>query len=268
MTTVQDLIAYLDEVAPFRYQESYDNAGLLVGDPNMQIAGVTTSLDMTEAVIDEAIANKHNVVVAHHPIIFSGLKTLTGKTYIERAVIKAIKNDIALVAIHTNLDHVYNNGVNEVICKKLKLSEIKILQAKEGIVHTDGHGIGAGMIGVLPHPMTQEQLLAHIKENMATGCIKYTESSSKEYNKIAVCGGSGRFLLDKAVAAGAECFITSDFKYHEFFDANQEIMIADIGHYESEQYTIQLLQQLISNKFSNFASLSTKVITNPVNYYT
>lgn len=267
MTTIQDLMVYLDEVAPFRFQESYDNAGLLVGDPNMKISGVTTSLDMTEEVIDEAIANKHNVVVAHHPIIFSGLKTLTGKTYIERAVIKAIKNDIALIAIHTNLDHVYNHGVNELICKKLGLKEIKILQEKPDAEYPSGTPTGAGMVGLLPKSMSQTELLGHIKSQMLTGCIKYTESSNKEYKKIAVCGGAGRFLLDKAIAAGAECFISSDFKYHEFFDANGQIMIADIGHYESEQYTIQLLQQLISNKFSNFASLSTKAITNPVNYY-
>jgi dinuclear metal center YbgI/SA1388 family protein len=266
-TTVSQLIDFLDEVAPFKYQESYDNAGLLVGDPNQVITGVITSLDMTEDVVDDAIQQGYNTVVGHHPIIFSGLKSLTGKNYIERTVIKAIKNNISLIAIHTNLDQVFTHGVNEAIGNKLGLSNMEILLTKDNIQHSDGYPIGAGMIGVLPQAMTQEALLAHIKTSMGVSCIKYTKSSHTVYQKIAVCGGAGRFLLDQAIFKGADCFISSDFKYHEFFDSNNNILIADIGHYESEQYTIPLLQQLINNKFSTFAAKCTNANTNPVNYY-
>ncbi len=260
---VSDLLEFLDSIAPFRLQESYDNSGLLIGSEEAKISGVITALDMTEDVIDEAIEKQCNVVVAHHPIIFSGLKRITGKTYVERAVIKAIKNDINLIAIHTNLDNVLQSGVNERIAKRLGLTDLRILSPKED-KNTD---IGSGIIGFLPEPVNKNELLRLIKTKLACTAIKYTHNNDDNYQKIAICGGSGSFLLDTAKKQKADCFITSDFKYHEFFDAENEIMICDIGHYETEQFTATLLQELIQEKFSTFAAHCTKAITNPVNYY-
>ena len=348
---IKDVIRHLESIAPPSLQEGYDNAGLIVGDPQATVQGVLTCLDSTEAIIEEAIEKGCNLVVAHHPIVFKGLKRLTGKNYVERTVIKAIKNDIAIYAIHTNLDHVRYQGVNERIAQQLGLENIRILapkkdvllrfEAQVGVQQIDsikaniqellvnqvspspayvfgtvgvlqqeegasGAGllsfvaphylqrsiegllannlerdtyqlqvqqsqntftdVGAGMIGELPTPMPLQEFLKKTKEAMQAGVVRYTAPVQKEVQTIAVCGGAGGFLLGAAKGAGADVFITSDYKYHEFFDADGDIVIADIGHFESEQYTIQLLQEIISQKFSNFAVHCTSVNTNPVHY--
>jgi len=260
-----ELITYLESVAPLSYQEDYDNAGLITGHPDWEIKAVMVSLDATEAVIDEAIEKGCNVLVSHHPIVFTGVKKINGYNYIEKSIIKAIKNDVALYAIHTNLDNVMTNGVNEKIAQKLGLTNSKILAPKLNL-HPDGH-IGSGLIGNLERSMTCKEFLAFLKESMQTNIIKHTELHERPIDKIAVCGGSGKFLLETAISHGADAFVSSDFKYHEYFDANGEIVIADIGHYESEKYTIELLFGLISNNFSNFAAHYTTVITNPVKYF-
>ena len=263
MTLLHELISHLEEIAPSHLQEAYDNSGLIVGNPYMEISGVTVCLDSTEAVVEEAMKAGHNVIVAHHPIVFSGLKRFTGSNYIERTIIKAIKNDIAIYSIHTNLDNVYAYGVNGKIAEKLGLKETRILAPK----FPDDSNIGAGMIGKLPQEMGKDNFLALVKSEMKADCVKYTKWLTPNVLNIAVCGGSGSFLLDQAIAAGCDVFITSDFKYHQFFDADEKIVILDIGHYETEQFTIDLLVQIITDKFSNFAAHYTKVNTNPVNYY-
>ena len=269
-TTISELTTYLESIAPSHYQEDYDNSGLLVGDPNAEITGVMIALDATEAVIDEAVAKGCNLLVAHHPIIFRGLKRLTGRNYVERVVIKAIREGVALYAIHTNLDNVYRNGVNGKIAEKLGLENTRILLAKplvkNGLPAPDPE-VGSGMIGTLPQSMSELDFLQHLKSSMQVGCIKYTPLRNREVRTVAVCGGSGGFLLPKAIAAGADVFVTADYKYHEFFDADGQIVIADIGHYESEQFTIELLHEIISKKYSNFARYCTSVKTNPVHYY-
>ncbi|WP_373552186.1 Nif3-like dinuclear metal center hexameric protein [Haliscomenobacter sp.] len=269
-TTISELTTYLESIAPSHYQEDYDNSGLLVGDPNTPITGVMIALDATEAVIDEAVAKGCNLLVAHHPIIFRGLKRLTGRNYVERVVIKAIREGVALYAIHTNLDNVYRSGVNGKIAEKLGLENTRILAAKpllkNGLPAPDPE-VGSGMIGTLPQSMSEIDFLQHLKSSMQVGCIKYTPLGSREVRTVAVCGGSGGFLLPKAIAAGADVFVTADYKYHEFFDADGQIVIADIGHYESEQFTIELLHEIISKKYSNFARYCTSVKTNPVHYY-
>lgn len=345
---LKDLIRFLEAVAPPSYQESYDNAGLIVGQRDMEVSGVITCLDSTEAVIDEAIAKGCNLVVAHHPIVFKGLKRLNGSNYVERVVIKAIQHNIAIYAIHTNLDNVYNNGVNAKIAERLGLEGTRILapkkemlklvtyvpqehlpalrtaivaagavpthlqdresfatsgQTTEGVeqyrlellvpsalkgkvqsaltqnhpssaplvewsgIHATDPMIGSGMIGHLAKAMDEVEFLGFLKAKMEVGCIKHTALFDKPIKKVAVCGGAGGFLLRAAIAKGADVFITSDYKYHEFFDADGRIIIADIGHYESEQYTIDLLYELISEKFINFAVHRTEVITNPVHYF-
>ena len=264
--TVQELADYLHTIAPNHFQESYDNSGLLVGDKNDEIRGVLVSLDVTEDILDEAISLNANVIVSHHPIIFSGLKRLTNSNYVQRIVQKAIKNDINLFAIHTNLDNVYHNGVNTYIAKKLELLNVNILKEKEGYEHLD-KPIGAGVVGILEKPMDEMAFLGHLKEKMQVNCIKYTQLLNNPIKRVAICGGSGRFLLNDAINQNADIFITSDFKYHEFFDADNQIVIADIGHFESEQFTIRMLHEILTNKFNNFASHYTKVNTNPVNYF-
>ena len=261
MATIRELCTYLEEVAPLHLQEPYDNAGLIVGNPEVQITNALICLDSTEAVVDEAIELGCNIIIAHHPIVFSGLKKFTGRTYIERTIIKAIKHDIAIYAIHTNLDNVYQNGVNGKIASKIGLTNTCILAPKD-----ETRDVGSGMVGLLSEEMNLTQFLVHLKEKMQLNTIKYTNQSHEKVRKIAVCGGSGSFLLEQAIQTGADVFITADYKYHQFFDANNQIVIVDIGHYESEFFTIELLQELINEKFITFAPRCTEVNTNPINY--
>ena len=347
---IKDLTNYLESIAPSMYQESYDNSGLIVGNPNEEIKGVMLCLDSTEAVIDEAIEKNCNVLVAHHPIVFKGLKRITGRNYVERTIIKAIKNDVAIYAIHTNLDNVHT-GVNAKICEKLGLKNTRILSPKSTLkkltalasVHEidalknalfeagagaydvqqnvsftsigaatmniesgamaqievtfdvayesaiiralhEAHSsdspvyqiinienshvnVGSGMIGELPKAIAPTMFLKQLKETMKAGCVRYTELPKRKIKTVAVCGGSGGFLLNHAIRAGADIFVTADYKYHEFFDADGRIVIADIGHYESEQFTIELFNELITQKFSTFAVYLTTVNTNPVKYF-
>lgn len=362
---IKDVTKFLESIAPLSYQESYDNSGLIIGDLENEISGVLVSLDVTEAVIDEAIRKKTNLVVAHHPLIFKGLKKINGSNYVEKTVIKAIKNDIAIYAIHTNLDNVAN-GVNFKIAEKLGLKNIKILAPKsqtlmkltvfvpqestgelldalynagageignyshcsfrmEGkgtfkpnhlanpfigkvgyleeveesrievifpsylknqvlkgmqsghpyeeisyylhLLENQNLAVGSGAIGDLPREMDIADFLPYLKEKMGLKVIKYTESQRNKLKKIAICGGVGSFLLNEVKRAGADVFITSDYKYHEFFDAENQIIIADIGHFESEQFTKDLLVENISKKFINFATYLSEIDTNPIKYY-
>jgi len=259
---LQELISFLEQIAPAHLQESYDNAGLICGYPDMEIKGVLVCLDSTEKIIDEAIEKGCNVVVAHHPIVFRGLKQITGSNYIQRVIIKAIKNDVAIYAIHTNLDNVYANGVNAKFAEKLGLKNTKILSPK-----AEDPQVGSGMVGDLEQALEEGAFLHYLKNCMQTNCIRHTELTGKKIQKVALCGGSGSFLLSEAKKAGADVFVSGDFKYHEFFDAEKEILIADIGHFESEQFTIELLHDLISQNFSNFAAHYTGHTTNPVHYF-
>ena len=364
MISIKNITDYLEEIAPLSYQESYDNSGLITGNPETLVKGIMICLDSTEEVIMDAIANNCNLVISHHPIVFSGIKKLNGKNYVERAIIAAIKNDIAIYAIHTNLDNV-SVGVNKTISEKLGLTNLKILlpqknslkklitycpvdysdkvrnalfeagagdignysecsfnivgdgtfkgnaktrpfKGKQGERHTEKEiriealfesykqssilsallrthpyeevafdvynldnvniNVGSGMIGELIENQSEIEFLGNIKKVMHTEIIRHTSFSGKQVKKVAVCGGSGSFLLHNAIQQGAQVFITSDFKYHQFFDADKQIVIADIGHFESEQFTIELIKTLILEKFSTFAVLFTKVNTNPVHY--
>lgn len=326
MTLIRDVVQFLESIAPPVYQESYDNAGLITGNAQMPVSGVLCCLDSTEAVIEEAIEKGCNLVVAHHPIVFKGLKRFTGQNYVERVVMMAIRNDIAIYAIHTNLDNVYHQGVNARIASLWGLQNTRILQPKSNLkrgvafgataehqdllrqsgavrvtplpgggldcifpaaaagaiarsvrgmglewggVHPiedpDG-GVGSGMIGELPKAMPARAFLAMVKAKMQAGIVRHTVLPDKPLQRIALCGGAGGFLLPAAIAQGAEVFVTADYKYHEFFDADGKIVIADIGHFESEQFTSELLQELISKNFRTFAAYCTEVCTNPVRY--
>jgi dinuclear metal center YbgI/SA1388 family protein len=253
---------FLEQYAPLEYQETYDNCGLIIGDANAEVKGVLITLDCIESVIDEAIATGCNLIVAHHPIIFSGLKKINGKNYIERTLIKAIKNDIAIYAIHTNLDNVHN-GVSAKIADKLGLENCKVLAPKQEL---NSDLVGSGIIGELNIPVDSQVFLKNLKQNMQADCVRYTALVKDEIKTVVVCGGSGSFLLNNAIAAKADVFITADFKYHEFFDTENTIIIADIGHYESEQFTKDLIYDLLVKNFTKFAVRLSKVNTNPIKY--
>jgi dinuclear metal center YbgI/SA1388 family protein len=362
---IKQVLQELHNWAPFNYQESYDNSGLIIGTADQEVQKVLLSIDITEAVMEEAVAGDYDLIISHHPIIFQGIKSLTAKTPEERVVMLAIKNNIAIIAMHTNLDNVLH-GVNAMIAQRLGLEKVNILEPKSGLlkklavfVPTDhleklrtalfaagaGHigeydqcsygtkgigtfrggeqakpfvgevgqlhqekeiklelifpvhlqaqiseaiyknhpyeepafdiysldnkheKIGAGVIGELSQDMSTTDFLQFLKEKMKVSCIRHTEIKNKTIKKIALCGGSGSFLIRAAKAAKADVYITGDIKYHEFFDANEHFMIADIGHYESEQFTKELIHDFLIEKFPKFAVQISEHQTNPIKYF-
>ena len=365
MQTIRQLTAYLETLAPLAYQESYDNAGLLVGNPDTPITGVLVTLDCTEAVVAEAVANGCNLIVAHHPIVFRGLKKLTGSTYIERTVISAIRHDVAIYASHTNLDSV-TGGVNFRIAEQLGLQNVRILTLKpqttaklvtfvplsytqtvldalhdagagnignysrvsyrnEGMgsymanehanpamgsigeyhqepehrievvfpkhlqapvlaalrrahpyeeiaydifaLETTNHTVGSGIVGELPEPISETDWLHYLKNRMNLPLIRHTPLLGRPVHRVAVCGGAGGFPLNDAIRAAAAVFVTADYKYHEYFDADGRIIICDIGHYESEAFTKDLIVRHLAEKFTTFAVIFSETDTNPVRYF-
>ncbi|NMM47966.1 Nif3-like dinuclear metal center hexameric protein [Marinigracilibium pacificum] len=364
MTKIKDVINYLETWAPASLQEGYDNSKLIVGDNNHEVSKVLITLDCVEEVVEEAISIGANLIIAHHPIVFKGLKSFTGKDYVERTVIKAIKNDIAIYAIHTNLDNVIT-GVNAILADKIGIKKLKVLQPKNDNLqklvvfvpssHTDkvltalgeagagqigeykncsftvkGTGrfepsenanpfigetgnlekveedrieaiipkhksgqilnvvknahpyeemayyindlvnynqdTGSGMIGVLDEEMEAMDFLLLLKERLNLKTIRHTNLVKNKIKKVGICGGAGSFLLSKAKSAGCDIYITGDFKYHEFFDAEDKIIIADIGHYESEVFTKELIKEKLYKKFTNIAFNLSEFNSNPVNY--
>ncbi len=374
MTKLREITQVLESWAPLAWQESYDNSGLIYGDPEMDIHAALITLDVTEAVLDEAIREGCNLIIAHHPIIFSGQKKFTGKSYVQRILVRAIKADIALYAIHTNLDSV-DTGVNRKLMNKIGVTEdVRILVPKvralrnlicyvpsannpetelsyieevrqalwkagagnigkyhdcayswqgEGTFRPDADAqpmigeaggkrettdeyrleviypqhlegdimralrnahpyeeiaysilvlengyqeAGTGMIGRLKTPMDALDFLRQAKSALGCEVIKYTNIHKTQIETIAVCGGSGSEFLKDALAQGADIYLTSDYKYHQFFDAENRIIIADVGHYESEHLTIELIYEYLQEKFRNFALLKSRDCVNPVQY--
>ncbi len=360
---LSEIINVLEQWAPLSFQEEYDNSGLIVGQNDLKINKAIISLDCTEEVVNEAIDMDANLIISHHPIVFRGLKKFNGKTYVERTVMKAIKHDIALYAIHTNLDNTLI-GVNAKIAEKIDIQNTRILAPKKNqlkkliffvpitqseavcdalfmagagsigdydrcsfqslgkgtfranekakpyvgetgewhkeeemrvemiypkfkerkvlsaLLHSHPYEevaydlydlsntwnqMGSGFVGELREEMEVGQFLEKLKTDLNTPCIRYTDYK-KKIKKVAICGGSGSFLLSQAKRENCDVFITGDFKYHEFFDAEGQIMIADVGHYESEQFTMQLIQDFLKEKIPNFATYLTKRKTNPINY--
>ncbi len=362
---LKDITDVLEELAPKQYAEDFDNVGLLVGSYTQEVSKALLTLDCTEEVIDEAINKNANLIITFHPIIFKGLKSITGKNYVERVVLKAIKNDIAIYAIHTNLDFAWQ-GSNKHLCNILGLSNIKILLPKQetikkltfyvpsdyteevrnelfkvgagsignydncsfniegtgtfkgnsesnpvigekGKIHREkevavsltypwhieniiisklknvhpyeevayeviqldnvNQHIGIGMFGELSKELSETEFLKFVKEKLPTDCIRHSKLTNRKIKKIAALGGSGSFGLQQAKAVEADAYISGDFKYHEFFTAENEILICDIGHYESEQFIKSLLYDVLTKKITNFAFISSEVNTNPVNYF-
>ena len=363
---IGDILSVIEVFAAPELQEDYDNAGLITGSKDWECSGVLCTLDVTVAVLQEAVQNNCNLVVAHHPIVFKGLKRINGRNYVEQVIIQAIKADIAIYAAHTNMDNVIL-GVNHTIAQKLGLQNITILQPKQKALRRlitfapndkaeevrnavfaagAGHigkysecsfnsegtgtfkagkgadpyvgevgerhqeketkieivypfylepqvvkalvaahpyeevaydiftmdnvhfGIGAGIIGQLEAGMEEYDFFKMLKDRFNLSVIRHTPLRKKVVKTVAVCGGAGSFLIKTALSKGADMYISADIKYHEFFDAEGRMVIADIGHYESEQFTVDLLHDLLVEKFPTFAVLKTSVNTNPVQYFT
>ncbi len=362
---LSEIISVIESFAPLSYQEPYDNAGLILGNEDMETEKALITVDVTEDVINEAVEVNAGLIISHHPVIFDGLKKLTGDTYTERIIIKAIQNNLAIYAAHTNLDNI-GEGVNFKICQKLGLSDIKILTPADDelrklvtfvpVDHADsvrsaifsagaGHignygecsynieglgtfkgsedtspyagekgklhfekelrietifpkalrqqvisaliaahpyeevaydiypldniyaGAGKGMTGKLENDIDELTFLKILKSIFNIKVIKHTKLRGKKISKVAVCGGSGSFLIKDAISAGADIFVTGDIKYHQFFDADNRILAADVGHYESEQFTKEIFYELLKKNLPKFALHLSEVITNPINYF-
>lgn len=362
---IRELVNYLNTAIPPGLQEDYDNAGLLVGDPGSELKGIMLSVDVTEKVVDEALDKGANFILSHHPLIFHGLKRITGQNHVERSVLKAIKNNIAIYAAHTNLDNL-KGGINFLLADKLGLTNQQILRPRRnqlvklvffvphdyadhvrkavfyagaGMIgdydqcsyNLEGQGTfrpgeaanpfagkkgqmrledetrvetffpdyltdrvieamvkahpyeevvydlyplknhdkdaGAGLIGDLEPKMAEKEFLDLIKEKIQSPCIRHTKFLYSFVSRVAISAGSGSFLLKDAMAQQADVFISADFKYHDFFEADEKIFIADVGHYESEKMSKEFFYDLVTKKFPNFAIHLSAVDTNPINYY-
>ncbi|GAB4405050.1 MAG: Nif3-like dinuclear metal center hexameric protein [Bacteroidia bacterium] len=260
---IRTLVQALEAWAPPAAAESYDNTGLLTGNPESTATGVLINLDMTEEVVLEAVARGCNLVVAHHPIWFMPRKRLTPDDYVSRAIIAAIKHDIALYAIHTNLDNI-RSGVNARMAAQLGLLDTTLLQPHPKT--PEAGAWGAGMIGYLPVPLSPPDFLQYVKTRFQCGGIRYAAAPLQQIHLVAVCGGAGSFLTEAARRQGAHAFMTADITYHKFFDNENSLYLLDIGHHESEQFTSQLLHDFLSEKFPTFGVHLSAVYTNPVRY--
>ena len=256
---IKDLISIIEEFAPLSAQEKYDNAGLIIGDESADIDSALLCVDVTEAVIDEAIDKGCGVIISHHPIIFSPIKTITTRTYIDRVVIKAIKHNIALYACHTNLDSVYG-GMSWRLAELLSIKNCKLLDGDTNTMQ------GFGIVGELDVEIDILDLLKTVKDKLGIGAIRYSEIESRKIKKIALCTGSGGSLLESAINSGAELYLSADFKYNNYLDAKSRIIIADIGHFESEYCVIDLLFDIIRKKISTFVVHKSEETKNPINY--
>lgn len=245
------VIDWLDATFHPEYQEDYDNSGFLFGEAESDYKGALVALDLTPAVVDEAIRMGASLIVTHHPFIFSGVKRLTDATETGRMVMRLARNGISVYAAHTNLDNL-SWGVNGILCEKLGLRNASILKPQ-----MPGSDIGAGMVGELPEPMAVEDFLRKVKEVLGLPCVRVAPlsllASHFSLRTVAVCGGSGAFLIEDALAAGADIYLTADLKYHDFQRTDGRMVLADVGHYESEQFAKEIIFSLISKKFSNFA---------------
>jgi dinuclear metal center YbgI/SA1388 family protein len=258
---ISDITRHLEAFAPLAYQEEYDNSGLIAGDITGDCSGVLVSLDCTEEIILEAAERKCNLVVSHHPLIFKPVRRLTPETGTGRALISAIRENITVYAIHTNLDNILS-GVNSSIADKIGLINREIL-----LPMAENNQAGSGLIGDLKIPIPESGLLEILKEKFMVPVIRHSPLTGKSVSRIGVCGGAGSFLIPRALQEGADFFISGDIKYHEFFGGEKRMVIADIGHFESEQFTTGLISDVILRKFPNFAVLKSGKVTNPVNYY-
>ena len=263
---IREITDAIERYAPLRLQEEWDNAGIQVGNPDAEVTGVMLCTDATEAVVAEAVERGFNLVIAHHPLIFHGLKKIMGRTPVERAVAMAIKHDVTIYSAHTNMDSAWQ-GVSFRMADKIGMSDVKFLDANDVTPYGDADSTtaGCGVIGDI-EPMTAVEVLHRVKEAFEVGAVRYSGDGNALVSRIALCGGAGGFLLDKAVEQGAQLYVTADMRYHDFLDNNQRIVVADIGHYESEHFTKEIFLEIIQKKNPTFAVAFAKNETNQVNY--
>ena len=258
---IKQVLSALEQFAPLPLQESWDNAGLQVGLTEAEVSGALLCLDVNEQVIDEAIAKGCNLVVSHHPLLFRGLKKISGADYVQRCVIKAIKNDIAVVSMHTNMDNALN-GVNWKIAERLGMTGCRFFARKD----VDGVEAGSGVVGDLPAEMAAADFIQLVKRQFGVACAQCNALLERPIRKVAICGGAGDFLLDEAVREGADAFITGEMHYHVYFDHEQQIQICVIGHYQSEQYTCEVFRDIIQKECPEVTTYIAETNTNPIVY--
>ena len=255
---IREIIAALERFAPLPLQDDYDNSGLQVGTTETEVSGVLLCLDVTRQVVDEAIKNGCNMIISHHPLLFRPLKKLTDDN-IGSIVMDAVRAGVTIYASHTNLDNA-SNGVNRRIACVLGLTDVRALDEQP-----DGNG--AGIIGIFPQPLTEQQLLALIKEKFGVACIRHNGELGRKISRMAMCGGAGAFLADKAVEQGADAFMTGEIGYHRFFGYDGVIKLIETGHFESEQFTVDLIADILNESFPGLKVVKTAIKTNPINYY-
>ena len=258
---IKEVLSALERFAPLPLQDSYDNAGMQVGLTDAEVSGALLCLDVTEPVIDEAVQLGCNLIVSHHPLIFRGLKSITGSTYVERCVMKAIQAGIVIFSAHTNLDNA-PQGVSYKMADKLGMRDVTVLQPEPSSLCQDA---GAGVIGYLPEPLSVEDFLHQVKDTFGVGCVLHNKPNRQLISKVALCGGAGSFLASVAEAQQADAFVTGEIKYHDFF-GHENLLMAAIGHYESEQYTLEIFKTIIGEAFPELPVHATTVMTNPINY--
>lgn len=256
---IKEVFSTLEQFASLPLQEGYDNAGLQIGLTGMDVSGVLLCLDVTEAVLDEAIQKGCNLVISHHPLLFRGLKCIADADMIQRCVRKAILNSITIYAAHTNLDNAYG-GVNFEIAKRLELINVRFLSPMDGV-----NG-GSGVIGELPQAVSATQFLTNVKTAFDVECLMHNELLERSIRTVALCGGAGDFLLDKAISCGADAFLTGEMHYHLYFGQEQRIQIGVMGHFQSERYTVDLLHDIIKTAFPELSVSETSIHTNPIKY--
>ena len=259
---IQDVLSALEQFAPLPLQESWDNAGLQVGLTEAEVSGALLCLDVTENVVDEAREKGCNLIVSHHPLLFRGLKTISDMTDVQRTVRKAIKNDIAVISMHTNMDNA-EGGVNFKMAEKLGLQDVQFMAPKT----VDGVTCGSGVTGVLKKPLEARDFVQLVKTAFGVECVMTNELLERPIARVALCGGAGDFLLDDAVKAGADAFITGEMHYHQYFGYEQQIQICVIGHYQSEQYTTEVFRDILEKACPGVRTVIAETNTNPIKYF-
>lgn len=257
---IKEVLSALERFAPLPLQEGWDNAGLQIGLTEAEVSGALLCLDVNEAIVDEAIEKGCNLIVSHHPLLFKGLKTISDADYVQRTVMKAILNRIAIVSMHTNMDNA-KGGVNYKIAEHLGLHDVEFFAEKSGNVEA-----GSGVVGLLPEPMSATAFIQLVKERFGVKCAQCNELLLRPVNKVAICGGSGDFLLSDAIAQGADAFITGEMHYHVYFGQEQKIQICVIGHYESEQFTSEIFKSIIEDECPGLPVMIAETSTNPIIY--
>lgn len=260
-----EVVAFLEELAPRNFQESWDNAGFCVGNPEQEVSGVLLGLDCTESLMDEAIACGANLIITHHPLIFQGLKRIDPQEGTGRMIYKAIRHNLVIYAAHTNADKVFG-GVSDWMAARLGLENCRILDPDPANVDSQGRSVGLGMVGTWSEPVAPEQFLQRVREAFGTPCLRSSAPLERPVRRVAVCGGSGSSLLGAARRAGADAFLCGDLSYHHFF-TDQQLWLVDVGHFESEIGIVDRFLSILQEKIPNFAVRKTEQNNNPVYYY-